>query len=194
MEDLQPTARDYFVSSVMELIRIDTANPMNLGTVEKLTNCIPQNEFLNFIAFLSKKNNDYKKPIEVVGQGVKEFEYLRAEQLKNSGLESDVKKLVDRCRAVVMCLYDRAPKGFTLALFAQKATWDNFGKTFTDEQMKELDGVGGCKRWILEHDENSFFVDLVENKIKSTIMYSKAPVLEYQSSSTMQKLVHRQSA
>ena len=113
-----PNARDYFISSLMDLIKINTENPMNIATVEQLAGAIPQNEFVNFIAFIAKSDNDYKKPIEVIASAVKEFERLRTNQVKNSGMENEIKALVDKCRYVSNIAYDRKPKGLNFTQWA----------------------------------------------------------------------------
>lgn len=65
-EDTTPNARDYFISSLMDLIKINTENPMNIATVEQLAGAIPQNEFVNFIAFIAKSDNDYKNQLKLL--------------------------------------------------------------------------------------------------------------------------------
>lgn len=179
MKTKEPTPRDFFVGSLMELIRIDTTNPLNSITVQKLTKNIPQNEFSNFIASVATRSNDYQKPIEIIAKGVREFEKIRIEQLKSAGLEFEVRALVDRCRKVVRAIDERAPKGFNTISFSHNASWENFPNTFTDEEKYLLDAVGGCKRWILEHYENSFFEDLLSHKIKKTITYSRPTGITY---------------
>ena len=109
---------------------------MNIATVEQLAGAIPQNEFVNFIAFIAKSDNDYKKPIEVIASAVKEFEKLRANQVKNSGMENEIKALVDKCRYVSNIAYDRKPKGLNFTQWALTANFLNFPNVFTkDEQF-----------------------------------------------------------
>lgn len=184
-----PTPRDYFISSLMDLIRINTENPMNIAAVEQMTASIPQKEFINFITFIAKNDNDYKKPIEVIAKAVKEFEELRINQLKNSGLEAEIFKLVDKCRYVSNIAYDRKPKGMNFTGFALRADFTNFPNAFTKEEQNLLERVGGCKRWLISHDDNSFFEDLLEEKTKTLVNYQSSKALSYENeNSTILKL------
>lgn len=181
-------ARDYFISSIMDLLRINSENPMSIATVEQITACIPQNEFVNFISFIAKSNNEYKKPIEIIASAVKEFEKLRIDQLKNSGLESEITKLVDKCRYVANVAYDRKPKGMNFTNFALTSSFINFPNVFTKEEEEILNSVGACRRWLISHDDNSFFEDLLEAKVKSIVNYQTTPALVYEGTSTILKL------
>lgn len=183
-----PNARDYFISSLMDLMKINTENPMNIAAVEQMTGSIPQKEFINFITFIAKSDNDYKKPIEVIANAVKEFEQLRVNQVKNSGLEDEIIKLVNKCRYVSTVAYDSKPIGLNFTNFALKASFSNFPNAFTKDEQILLTSVGGCKRWLISHDDNSFFEDLLETKIKSIVSYQMAPSLNYEGTSTILKL------
>lgn len=189
-----PNARDYFISSLMDLIKINTENPMNIATVEQLAGAIPQNEFVNFIAFIAKSDNDYKKPIEVIASAVKEFEKLRANQVKNSGMENEIKALVDKCRYVSNIAYDRKPKGLNFTQWALTANFLNFPNAFTRDEQNLLTTVGGCKRWLISHDDNSFLTDLIQEKIKSLINYQSLSSISYESPSIFRKLQIKQTA
>lgn len=183
-----PNARDYFISSLMDLMKINTENPMNIAAVEQMTGSIPQKEFINFITFIAKSDNDYKKPIEVIANAVKEFEQLRVNQVKNSGLEDEIIKLVNKCRYVSTVAYDSKPIGLNFTNFALKASFSNFPNAFTKDEQILLTSVGGCKRWLISHDDNSFFEELLESKIKSIVNYQMAPSLSYEGTSTILKL------
>ena len=183
-----PKARDYFIGSLMDLLKINTENPMSIATVEQITASIPQNEFVNFITFIAKSNNDYKKPIEIIASAVKEFEKLRVDQLKNSGLESEIKTLVDKCRYISNVAYDKKPHGLNFSNFALISTFANFPNAFTKDEQELLSSIGGCKRWLISHDDNSFFEDLLEAKVKSLVNYQTAPALIYEGTSTILKL------
>ena len=183
-----PKARDYFISSLMDLLKINTENPMSIATVEQITASIPQNEFVNFITFIAKSNNDYKKPIEIIASAVKEFEKLRANQVKNSGMENEIKALVDKCRYVSNIAYDRKPKGLNFTQWALTANFLNFPNVFTKDEQELLSSIGGCKRWLISRDDNSFFEDLLEAKVKSLVNYQTAPALIYEGTSTILKL------
>ena len=184
-----PNARDYFISSLMDLIKINTENPMNIATVEQLAGAIPQNEFVNFIAFIAKSDNDYKKPIEVIASAVKEFEKLRVNQVKNSGMENEIKALVDKCRYVSNIAYDRKPKGLNFTQWALTANFLNFPNVFTKDEQFLLNEIGGCKRWLISHDDNSFFEDLLETKLNKMINYQHTSSLKYQGTNTILKLL-----
>ena len=183
-----PNARDYFISSLMDLMKINTENPMNIAAVEQMTGSIPQKEFINFITFIAKSDNDYKKPIEVIANAVKEFEQIRVNQVKNSGLEDEIIKLVNKCRYVSTVAYDSKPIGLNFTNFALKASFSNFPNAFTKDEQILLTSVGGCKRWLISHDDNSFFEELLESKIKSIVNYQMAPSLSYEGTSTILKL------
>ena len=189
-----PSARDYFVGSLMDLLKIDTINPINIGVVEQMTNFIPQNEFINFISVIAKSNNDYKKPIEIIGTAVKEFEKIRIEQIKNDGLESEMKQLVDKCRFISNQAYENKPKGLNFAVFALHANFLNFPNAFTPDEQKILLKVGGCKRWLISHDDNSFLDDLIQEKVKSVINYQSTPSISYEQTSILKKIQIRRIA
>lgn len=196
MENMELTPRDYFVASIMDLLRIDQNNPINIATVTSLTNCLPNKEFVNFMTYMAKSNNDYKKPIEVVASSVLSFQKLREYQLINNGLEAEIKELVDKCRIISDYAYDNKPKGFNFNHFAAAATWNNFPKQFTLGEVEILDRVGGCKRWLLEYQENKFYEDLLEVKIQLVLTRPAAPAIKYNPSEVLKKLSleHRQSA
>ncbi|MDD2895483.1 MAG: hypothetical protein PHG81_05625 [Aliarcobacter sp.] len=194
MNNNTPNARDYFVGSLMDLLKIDTINPINIGVVEQMTNSIPQKEFINFISFIAKSNNEYKKPIEIIGTAVKEFEKIRIEQIKNTGLEDEMRKLVDKCRYIATSAYDNKPKGLNFTVFALHANFLNFPNAFTLEEQEILSKVGGCKRWLISHDDNSFLTDLIQEKIKSLINYQSLSSISYESPSIFRKLQIKQTA
>lgn len=95
----------------MDLIKINTENPMNIATVEQLAGAIPQNEFVNFIAFIAKSDNDYKTNWGNCICCKRVWKKWRVNQVKNSGMENEIKALVDKCRYVSNIAYDRKPKG-----------------------------------------------------------------------------------
>lgn len=184
----QPTARDFFIASLMDNMRIDIDNPLTAGAIDRATGFIPENEFTNFIAFIAARTNDYQKPIEIIGKGAKEFADLRSEQLKNTGLESEMKRLVDKCRRIANYAYDSKPKGLNFTDFAHRATFANFPNAFSSDEMELLNKVGGCKRWLIDYDEHNFLVELITLKVKATLNYNTTPALKYQPNKTIETL------
>lgn len=187
-------ARDYFISSIMDLFRIDTNNPMSIGVIENLTKDIPQNEYINFISFMASSKNDFKKPIEAVSSAVIEFNKLRTEQIQNSGLNSEILKLVDKCRYISNYAFENKPKGLNFTIFALNATFKNFPNQFDENEQKLLNEIGGCKRWLISYDDNSFFEDLVSAKTKTLINYKTAPQIKYEGNKTVKALLERSAS
>lgn len=54
-----------------------------------------------------------------------------------------------------------------------------------------LNEIGGCKRWLISHDDNSFFEDLLETKLNKMINYQHTSSLEYQGTSTILRLLQK---
>jgi len=88
-------------------------------------------------------------------------------ELENNIVESYCKELVRKCANISMTAYDNKPKGYNFAKFTELAKYEYFINAntghcaFNPKEIKLLDSVGGCYRWLNHYDDYDFLADLI---------------------------------
>ena len=94
--------------------------------------------------------------------------------LKNDFNQIEVycKGLIEKCRNTAIIAYNSLPENLSYYEFVNKAKYsmflnsENNQSLFNDKEIKLLDAVGGCKRWLNDYDDNKLLEDMIKNVYK----------------------------
>lgn len=151
-----------FLAYIVELFNIKSGSKITAMDITNEMNNL--NDPFAFVQYaksnMQNKKYDFKSGLQKFNAMIYDFK----EELKNSvccDSEDKAKELVNKCRRAVLALLDKAPKGFSLYSYSQKANYSTFPKYFDKKEIEILDAIGGCKRWMNEYDENQFLEDII---------------------------------
>ena len=89
-------------------------------------------------------------------------------------IELYCKRLIEKCRNLAIYAFNSLPSNLTYGAFVSSAKYSMFVNPetneciFNDKEIQLLDDVGGCKRWLIDYDENKLLEDMIKsvNKFK----------------------------
>lgn len=153
---------------VASMLNINTdENPLVVeDIIEELTKLQNLEGFRKFMKNnLNNKEYEFKTGFQKFIIMINDFKKLENKESENQ-IEEYCKKLVSKCNAISSIAYENKPKGCSYDTFVEKATFSVFrqgnGLAFNTKEIELLEKVGGCKRWLVDYDDNKFLQDLIK--------------------------------
>lgn len=131
--------------------------------------------FDDFRRFAKEKINshelEFKNPMQKLQSVAHSFKIRHTED-KSDVIESYCKGLIEKCRNTAIIAYNSLPENLSYYEFVNKAKYsmflnsENNQSLFNDKEIKLLDAVGGCRRWLNDYDDNKLLEDMIKNVYK----------------------------
>lgn len=151
-----------FLAYIVEQFNIKSGSKITAMDIKHEMSLLPNP--IDFVYYAKQNMDDakydFKNGLQKFNAMIKDFK----EEIKKSvcsDTEDKAKELVNKCRVAIHNLHDKAPKGFSLYDYSQKASYATFPNYFTKQEIQILDAVGGCKRWMNEYDESLFLENII---------------------------------
>lgn len=122
---------------------------------------------------INSKELEFKNPMQKLQSVANSFKIKHTES-NNDTVELYCKKLIDKCRNLAIYAFNSLPDNLTYGGFVSGAKYSMFVNPetndciFSEKEKLLLDDVGGCKRWLIDYDENKLLEDMIKsvNKFK----------------------------
>ncbi len=144
-----------FIQSICQTLKIDSPTLYTIGTIKDLTKFLQPEQYTEFLVSMFKRNNQYKKPMDILAEVVQEFNKEGKNELFLD-IEEKAKALIKKVNSAFLSLEKLAhEKEQSLSVFLKNIKDLSFTSfrtnnkcIFTDKEIITLLEVDSFENWL----------------------------------------------